>query len=227
MASTTSLPACLDALAHELEHGMAVEDIAAQTEALRALREQCPTVAQIPHNLGVLKAREQDWPAAIEWLETAIALDDAANETYESLNKIHRYLAVAAYREALQSNSPAPRPPSLSLQDANVGMPGRETRSPTQLRDAVTPLLERWWRFIHGVDTDCSACFASADSAPEPPVLSVASIDQATLPDEWLLLPEAAGHLTAVIRDDLGKVFALQLREGHEGWLIMQHEVLS
>ncbi|MCB1755910.1 MAG: tetratricopeptide repeat protein, partial [Gammaproteobacteria bacterium] len=87
---------------------------------LEKLPTSCPEIPHIQHNLAVLHANEQDWATAIEYFQKSLILDERARQSHEALARIHRFQAVLAYREALQSNSPEPAAPSFDLQSSRI-----------------------------------------------------------------------------------------------------------
>ena len=122
------------------------EDLSAR---FAALESACPEFAQIAHNQGVLKARQNQWPQAIVHFERALQKDARAADTHRHLQQIFEHRAAEAYAKALGTpiNTPAP---TMQLQDSGKHNSDRLQQYPEhpQLRNVATIEYElyAWWQ---------------------------------------------------------------------------------
>ncbi len=230
-----SIQVCLDRIdtfiATEPQHNESDTAI----ETLTKIADSCPGIPHLQHNLGVLKARNQQWEEAIEHFEASLALDPRAEQTYRSLGRIYRYRAVRAYRSALQSNSPEPAVPEFTLQDSSIrnfddSLKLRNDKDRQTIKRQIHPLLLRWWRFRAPGNESCRNCYAEnrlpekVESADPDSGEKVSLNTQSSLPDYFLHASVKGVHV--IIRDQAGQVYDLNVAETHQGWRIMNEQVL-
>ena len=79
--------------------------------ALSALATDCFDHRDVLHNLGVQAANASKHDEAMAFFEQALTLDPMAEASYDHLQTLHRYRAVTAYREALESSLGPPVAP--------------------------------------------------------------------------------------------------------------------
>lgn len=96
------------------------EQLESHLEAWLSLSQKCNAVPHILHNLGVVNAKLGFWNTATEYFKESLENEPRAKQSYEHLSSIYRYQAVTAYRNALQSNNPAPKKPVFSYQTSNL-----------------------------------------------------------------------------------------------------------
>lgn len=198
-------------------------------QQLKALDEICPELPQLKHNLGVLHARHQDWDQAIAYLQESLAMDTRASHTAGMLEQIHRYHAVQAYREALQSNNPPPSPPALEFQTSDLANFSVETQIPEQdSTDQLHTLLQRWWDFSSGVNDTCEHCFAE-DAALQMQVITADMIDAESLPHAAIMTSD--NNRVVILQTAKKQVFSLHIKpytsaSGVLRWQIDQLQVL-
>lgn len=203
---------------------------------LTQLGMNCPKIPHIQHDLAVLYAKKQQWPAAIEYFEKSLTLDARAKQSYDALAKIYRFQAVRAYRDALQSNSPEPEPPNFDLQDSTITNFQSEAisicvRNNDSLREELKPLLGTWWRKTIIASGDCQTCFTEAYAAKRgestmdrKPLNPSSSNAPYTLPD-FMLMP-VTDEIVAVVRTPAEQVLSLRIRQTSGGWRIYDERML-
>jgi tetratricopeptide (TPR) repeat protein len=142
----------LDAIVAALSN---VQETAPLQRRLQALDIHCPHLPQISHNLGVLAAREQNWPEAIAYLEKSLALDRRAAMTHQHLQQIFKYRAARAYARALNKSDPQAdtlEQPVLELQGSDVenadAQAGQLDTSQFHTISTVEYELYAWWQAI-------------------------------------------------------------------------------
>lgn len=116
---------------------------------LAALEDLCTDLPQIAHNRGVLAARADNWPDAIEHFQRSLKLDARASATHRHLQQIFEHRAAIAYSQVL--NTPVDVPaPVLELQrstDQN-GHVRRSEEDTSSLHTISTVEYEMfaWWQ---------------------------------------------------------------------------------
>lgn len=86
--------------------GVALTELNRDEEALavfRALNRTYPESPEPLNNLGVLLARQGQWPAAVDALQAALKLDPQYHAAHENLGDVYTRMAAQAYQSALQS----------------------------------------------------------------------------------------------------------------------------
>lgn len=142
----------LDAIVAALSN---VREPAPLQRRLQALDTHCPHLPQISHNLGVLAAREENWPEAIAYLEKSLALDKRAAMTHRHLQQIFKYRAATAYARALKgddSDADSFELPVFELQSSDVENANTQESSldSSQFHTISTVEYElyAWWQAI-------------------------------------------------------------------------------
>lgn len=108
-----------------------------------SLSEKCPDSPHVLHNLGVVNAKLELWDKATSYFKESLESEPRSQQSYQHLSSIYRYQAVTAYREALQSNSPAPKKPSFKYQLSILQNTDKQVASPKQ-RSEQEALVENW-----------------------------------------------------------------------------------
>ncbi|NIC43621.1 tetratricopeptide repeat protein [Aquabacterium sp. A08] len=86
--------------------GVALTELNRDEEALaifRGLHRTYPDSPEPLNNLGVLLARQGQWPAAVEALQTALKLDPQYPAAHENLGDVYARMAAQSYQNALQA----------------------------------------------------------------------------------------------------------------------------
>ena len=199
---------------------------------LTELDEACPELPQLKHNLGVLHAHNQDWNKSIAYFEESLAMDTRASHTADMLEKIHRFHAVQAYREALQSNNPPPSPPVLELQKSDLTNFNIDAKVPTidpaASEEQINELIQQWWDFSSGKIESCDRCFATGASLQKPDETGN-KIAGESLPNATVI--KSGNNRVVILQTAKNHVFALRLKPdteefGTNGWQIDQLQVL-
>ncbi len=176
------------------------------TPHLNNLLDRCSESASVLHNLGVAHASLGSLDSAINYFEQSLKLQPLAQESYKSLNKIYRYRAVLAYRQALEFNSPEPKQPVFStfLPKAKKNIKSQAIPSEDKLLDSLrtdlSPVLNTWWNGIKGEK------------------------NTEKLPD--YLIHEGGKSLHIVLQVESNEVYSLQIKESLSGWTIVKESRL-
>lgn len=115
------------------------EQLESHLERWLSLSQECIAVPHILHNLGVINAKLEMWDAAAEYFKASLDNEPRAKQSYEHLSSIYRYQAVKAYRNALQSNNPAPKKPAFSYQKSNLQNTIEHRPAPSSTELTVQP----------------------------------------------------------------------------------------
>lgn len=107
-----------------------------------SLSEKCPDSPYVLHNLGVVNAKLGLWDKAASYFKNSLESEPRSQQSYQHLSSIYRYQAVTAYREALQSNSPAPKKPSFKYQLSTLH--ANEQLASPKPRSEQEALVENW-----------------------------------------------------------------------------------
>ncbi len=210
------------------EQSVSNETIDKQILDFQAIADTCPDMPQIFHNLAVLVAKQQRWEDAIALLQKSLALDERAQHTALMLQTIHRFRAVQAYREALQSNNPAPQAPVLELQDSSINnfriLEDNNSAEPVESRDQLLSLLERWWNFSYGQTDNCDECFSQPDMTRLELTGATHPELEREMPEPYII--ESGEQRVAVFKVNDNLVLALHIRPFSTGWIIDNQQVV-
>jgi len=147
VASHASLPpdACLSELDNAFNQ-YTKGNTEAASDLLNQLKNSCSHLPQVHHNLGVLAADKQQWEAASEHFQQAIANDSRTVMTHAQLQLIHQYKASVAYRKAMGITGRVSLP-TLSMQSSSDINTSQSASSKTALHTAPTIDYElfAWW----------------------------------------------------------------------------------
>ena len=118
-------------------------------QQLEALEDHCIGMPQIAHNRGVLAARNDDWPQAINHFKRSLQQDSRASMTHRHMQQIFEHRAAVAYSKALNTPVDVPAPTfnfqSSATQNADVR---RSDDKKSTLHDIATIEYElfAWWQ---------------------------------------------------------------------------------
>jgi len=109
----------------------------------------CPDWPQIAHNRGVLAARAERWPEAIEHFNRSLSLDARASMSHRHLQLIFEHRAAVSYARALKT--PLPKgTPSLFFQTAADQNARSVAIEPNQRQYRTISTIEyelyAWWK---------------------------------------------------------------------------------
>lgn len=128
------------------------DNIAFLTRRFEQLEQRCGHLPQIAHNLGVVHARAEQWPQAVDHFQRSLDKEPRAAMTLQHLQQIFEHRAAKAY--ALALNTPVQRPtPRFSFQRSdhrNSSVQPAE-HEPTALHSISTLEYEMfaWWQALH------------------------------------------------------------------------------
>lgn len=108
----------------------------------RDLNRRHPGLLEPYNNLAILEARQGNYKAAVEVLESALEANPSVATAYQNLTAIYAQLASAAYRKALNSETPL-QPLQLASLDQLEPLPGAVAQQTPSLVASVENFVSK------------------------------------------------------------------------------------
>jgi len=221
----------LDECSLALERGIATHASGAAQQAIdlfTRLRQRCPHLAQIEHNLGVFAAKQQDWDTAVAHFEAALAKDARASSTAAQLASIHRYRAQVAYANALNTTGPSVIP-TFSVQGSEFNDQITQVPQPPVIADEAMQQVEdelyEWWQ---SVKRERNESWRSHYAKDYEPLSELRAIRQAwdQIGRQIVFTSTDAVVILSIQQGDAVERYLLLMRREQQRWIIYQETAL-